>query len=173
MSSDSESEDTESESESDSETESGDSKSESESESNCDKWSIGDEIHNSESIYDLGDATNLDDVGSSSKKIISLNQRALGDEHADHDADDSSASSSDDDEKEPEEPEEPEELVPEFEVKIGYKSTGDTQGGKTVQLNYGNMSVSALRQLAKERGLGGEDGDLQKLKKKDLVQLLQ
>jgi hypothetical protein len=27
--------------------------------------------------------------------------------------------------------------------------------------------------LAKERGLGGEDGDLQKLKKKDLVQLLQ
>jgi hypothetical protein len=177
VSSDSDSEDTESES--DSETESGDSKSESESESesepNCDKWSIGDEIHNSESIYDLDDATNLDDVGSrsSSKKIISLNQRALVDEHADHDADDSSESSSDDDEKEPEEPEEPEELVPEFEVKIGYKSTGDAQGGKTVQLNYGNMSVSALRQLAKERGLGGEDGDLQKLKKKDLVQLLQ
>ena len=172
VSSDSDSEDTESES--DSETESGDSESETESESesepNCDKWSIGDEIHNSESIYDLDDATNLDDVGSSSKKIISLNQRALGDEHADHDADDSSASSSDDDEKEPEEPEE---LVPEFEVKIGYKSTGNTQGGKTVQLNYGNMSVSALRQLAKERGLGGEDGDLQKLKKKDLVQLLQ
>jgi hypothetical protein len=170
VSSDSESEDTESES--DSETESGaESESESESEPNCDKWSIGDEIHNSESIYDL-DATNLDDVcsRSSSKKIISLNQRALGDEHADHDADDSSASSSDDDEKEPEEPEE---LVPEFEVKIGYKSTGDAQGGKTVQLNYGNMSVSALRQLAKERGLGGEDGDLQKLKKKDLVQILQ
>jgi hypothetical protein len=42
-----------------------------------------------------------------------------------------------------------------------------------MQLNYGNMSVSALRQLAKERGLGGEEGDLQKLKKKDLVHLLQ
>jgi hypothetical protein len=27
--------------------------------------------------------------------------------------------------------------------------------------------------LAKERGLGGEDSDVQKLKKKDLVQLLQ
>jgi hypothetical protein len=27
--------------------------------------------------------------------------------------------------------------------------------------------------LAKERGLGGDDADLQKLKKKDLVQLLQ
>jgi hypothetical protein len=35
------------------------------------------------------------------------------------------------------------------------------------------MSVPALRQLAKERGLGGDDTDLQKLKKKDLVQLLQ
>jgi hypothetical protein len=32
------------------------------------------------------------------------------------------------------------------------------------------MSVSALRQLAKERGL--DNGDLQKLKKKELVQLL-
>ena len=42
-----------------------------------------------------------------------------------------------------------------------------------MQLNYGNMSVPALRQLAKERGLGGEEADLQKLKKKDLVQLLQ
>jgi hypothetical protein len=42
-----------------------------------------------------------------------------------------------------------------------------------MQLNYGNMSVSALRQLAKERGLGGEEVDLQKLKKKDLVHLLQ
>jgi hypothetical protein len=36
------------------------------------------------------------------------------------------------------------------------------------------MSVPALRQLAKERGLGGgDDADLQKLKKKNLVQLLQ
>jgi hypothetical protein len=55
----------------------------------------------------------------------------------------------------------------EFELKIGYKPA------KAVQLNYGNMAVPALRQLAKERGLGGDDADLQKLKKKDLVQLLQ
>ena len=63
--------------------------------------------------------------------------------------------------------------VPDFELKIGYKSSNDAAGAKAMHLNYGNMSVSALRQLAKERGLGGEDGDLQKLKKKDLVQLLQ
>jgi hypothetical protein len=42
-----------------------------------------------------------------------------------------------------------------------------------MHLNYGNMSVPALRQLAKERGLGGDDGELQKLKKKDLMALLQ
>ena len=63
--------------------------------------------------------------------------------------------------------------VPDFELKIGYKSSNDAAVAKAMHLNYGNMSVSALRQLAKERGLGGEDGDLQKLKKKDLVQLLQ
>ena len=55
-------------------------------------------------------------------------------------------------------------------MNIGYKKA---KTASKLQLNYGNMSVSALRQLAKERSLGGEDGDLQKLKKKDLVQLLQ
>lgn len=171
VSSDSDSEDTESET-SDSESESGESASgdsESESEAKCsDKWSIGDEIHNSDSIYEATDAIESIDIDtSSSKKIISLNKRALGDADDADDGDDSSTSSSDDDDKEPEEP------VPEFEVKIGYKSTSETPGAKAMHLNYGNMSVSALRQLAKERGLGGEDVDLQKLKKKDLVQLLQ
>jgi hypothetical protein len=115
---------------------------------------------------------------SHSKKIISLNKGALGnnddvaddvadgvaDDVADDDADDSSASSDDDVTAE---------TVPEFELKIGYKSNNDASGAKAMHLNYGNMSVSALRQLAKERGVGGEDSDLQKLKKKDLVQLLQ
>ena len=56
----------------------------------------------------------------------------------------------------------------ELNLKIGYKPKKES-----LHLNYGNMSVPALRQLAKERGLGGEDADLQKLKKKDLMQLLQ
>jgi hypothetical protein len=67
-----------------------------------------------------------------------------------------------------------------FELKIGYKSKKEQshqshqsqQSQQPLHLNYGNMSVPALRHLAKERGLGGEDADLQKLKKKDLVQLL-
>ena len=94
------------------------------------------------------------------KKMISLNKTALGD-NTDTDSESESESDNDNDgcslEPEP------------FELSIGYK----TKPASKLQLNYGNMSVSALRLLAKERGLGGEDGDLQKLKKKDLVQLLQ
>ena len=169
--SDSETEDTESD-----ESES-DSQSSDDTESKCsDKWSIGDEIHTSDSIYagpvDV-DIDAIDAIDSSSKKIISL-KRALGNDIAvdADDADDSSSSSSDDDVADADD-DVTAQSVPDFEVKIGYKSPNDASGGKAMHLNYGNMSVSALRQLAKERGLGGEDGDLQKLKKKDLVQLLQ
>ena len=114
------------------------------------------------------------------KKIISLNRGALtahnddeDDEDEDEDDDDNDSSSSEDQEQ-GQEQEQGQYQVQEhkdFELKIGYKPSATSN--KTMQLNYGNMSVSALRQLAKERGLGGDDGDLQKLKKKDLVQLLQ
>jgi hypothetical protein len=185
VSSDSDSEDTESET-SDSESESGESESgeseSGESEAKCsDKWSIGDEIHNSDSIYETNahetdaiESIDIDTSSSSSKKIISLNKHALRNDDDDEDdddeadADDASTSSS--------EHEQAAEHVPDFEVKIGYKTKKDANevnDAKTMNLNYNNMSVSALRQLAKERGLGGEDVDLQKLKKKDLVQLLQ
>jgi len=91
----------------------------------------------------------------------------------DDDDDDDSSSSEDQDQDQVQDhvgKEHKDNDVQEFELKIGYKPSSSN---KAMQLNYGNMSVSALRQLAKERGLGGEEGDLQKLKKKDLVQLLQ
>ena len=118
------------------------------------------------------------------KKIISLNRGALSahnddEDDADEDDDENDSSSSEDQEQEQEQgqeqgQEQDQDQVQEhkdFELKIGNKPSATSN--KTMQLNYGNMSVSALRQLAKERGLGGDDGDLQKLKKKDLVQLLQ
>jgi hypothetical protein len=187
VSSDSESE-SESESESDSDTESG---------SESDKWSIGDEIHQPDSYHeefnknmlinaicidsgyviesitianDANDA--IECIDDSNKKIISLNKSALGndvDANADDVDDDSDSSSSDDQDQE-----QMHANVQDFELKIGYKSTQNKDSSaKAMHLNYGNMSVPALRQLAKERGLGGDDGELQKLKKKDLVALLQ
>jgi cobalamin biosynthesis protein CobT len=118
------------------------------------------------------------------KKIISLNRGALtahndDEDDADEDDDDNDSSSSEDQEQDPDQEQgqeqgQEQDQVQEhkdFELKIGYKPSATSN--KTMQLNYGNMSVSALRQLAKERGLGGDDGDLQKLKKKDLVQILQ
>lgn len=189
--------DSESESESDSESE---SESDSVSESGSDKWSIGDEIHQPDSYHeefnknmlinaicidsgyvidsititndanDCIDATkDEDDASASNKKIISLNKSALGNEadanESDDDgADDSSSSSSDEEEGQAN----PNVKDLDLDLKIGYKSKKEP-----VHLNYGNMSVPALRQLAKERGLGGDDGELQKLKKKDLIALLQ
>ena len=107
----------------------------------------------------------------SNKKIISLNKSALGNdadanESDDDGADDSSSSSSD--EEEAQDKDKPTVKDLDLDLKIGYKTKKEP-----LHLNYGNMSVPALRQLAKERGLGGEDADLNKLKKKDLVQLLQ
>ena len=112
-------------------------------------------------------ATDDNACDSQQKKIISLNKGALVTEHDSDDGDDdddTSSSSSEDTNVNDNE------TGHEFELKIGYTPNASA---KAVQLNYGNMAVPALRQLAKERGLGGEDGDLQKLKKKDLVQLLQ
>ena len=190
-----------SESESDSDSQSSDSESGSESETKVsqgsdesqDKWSIGDEIHQPDGYFEeftesfkkniMIDAINIDSsyvvdsitiaatddnaCDSQQKKIISLNKGALVTEHDSDDGDDdddTSSSSSEDTNVNDNE------TGHEFELKIGYKPNASA---KAVQLNYGNMAVPALRQLAKERGLGGEDGDLQKLKKKDLVQLLQ
>ena len=98
------------------------------------------------------------------KKIISL-KSTLAHESDDEDEDSSSSSSESESDEKPQD----------FELKIGYKSASSNKDAlkAAVHLNYGNMSVPALRQLAKERGLGGDEGDLQKLKKKDLVQLLQ
>ena len=122
-----------------------------------------------ECIYDTKDG---DDASASNKKIISLNKSALGNDADANDSDDDGAddsSSSDDQDQEPMHAN-----VQDFELKIGYKSTQNKDSSaKAMHLNYGNMSVPALRQLAKERGLGGDDGELQKLKKKDLVALLQ
>jgi hypothetical protein len=184
------SDDSESES-SDSESESSDTESGSESESNNDKWSIGDEIHQSDSLHesfndlsqkkhihiesmDHTDSIEQLEIESldtkyaedSNKKIISLKSALNHEEHESDDEEDSSSSSSES---------ESDEKPQDFELKIGYKSaSASASNNKTaLHLNYGNMSVPALRQLAKERGLGGDEGDLQKLKKKDLVQLLQ
>ena len=192
-----------SESESESETESDSSSESSNTETEEDKWSIGDEIHQPEEYHKqfdedfkknvLLDTINIDrgfvidsitiDAAedASTKKIISLNIPECtnnednddndDDEDEDKDDDSSSSSSSEDAANELNETNEAHEAheSSDFDLKIGYKSNG----AKSMQLNYGNMSVPALRQLAKERGLGGEDADLQKLKKKDLVQLLQ
>lgn len=174
--------DSESESDSD-ESQSSDQSSDKSSKS--EKWSVGDEIHQPDSLHEWYEsqkkhihidaaAIDLDAVEevacdeNDTKKIISLNKTALGGEEADESESDSESES---------ESEEIEELEP-FELKIGYKDK-DVKGNakkaapQSIQLNYSNMSVPALRQVAKERGLGGEDADLQKLKKKDLVQLLQ
>lgn len=190
------------ESETDSESESSDTESESGSGTESDKWSIGDEIHQSDEYHkefnelsermralssekkqihidnseNIDNIETIDDIGietietnaddTNTKKIISIKSALNHDEHESDDEEDSSSSSSES---------ESEEKTQEFELKIGYKSASSNKdASKTaVHLNYGNMSVPALRQLAKERGLGGDDGDLQKLKKKDLVQLLQ
>jgi hypothetical protein len=117
------------------------------------------------------------------KKIIYLNRGALNNHDDSDDDDDDDDSSSSEDQVQDQDQDQAQDQdhvgkehkdndVQEFELKIGYKPSSSSLN-KAMQLNYGNMSVSALRQLAKERGLGGEEGDLQKLKKKDLVQLLQ
>jgi len=181
------------ESATDSESETSDTESESGSESGSsdDKWSVGDEIHQTEAyhnefnemcekrassekkqihidsietienidIENIEDHTENNADDANTKKIISLNSAALNQESDDDDEDDDESTSSESEEK-----------PQKFEVKIGYKSASYAS---KVNLNYGNMSVPALRQLAKERGLGGDDADLQKLRKKDLVQLLQ
>ena len=105
------------------------------------------------------------------KKIISLNKNALADDSSDGGDDDDDSSSSEDqgqDQDQDQEDQDQGQGKAAFELKIGYKHKKEP-----LHLNYGNMSVPALRQMAKERGLVGEDADLQKLKKKDLVQLLQ
>jgi hypothetical protein len=184
-----------------SESESSDTESESGSESESDKWSIGDEIHQSDAYHKefndmsekmralsekkqihIDNVENIDDIDdieieniepnaddANTKKIISL-KSAHNHEENESDEEESSSSESESEEK-----------TQDFELKIGYKSASasasasaaNKDASKALHLNYGNMSVPALRQLAKERGLGGDDGDLQKLKKKDLVQLLQ
>lgn len=184
---------TDSESEtSDTESETG-SESGSESGSSEDKWSVGDEIHQTDAYHNefnemcekrassekkqihIDNIENIENIDienietnaepnaddTSTKKIISLNSAVLNHESDDDDdEDDHDESSSSESEEKPQK----------FDVKIGYKATSSAS---KVNLNYGNMSVPALRQLAKERGLGGDDADLQKLRKKDLVQLLQ
>jgi len=185
--------DSESESDSDESESSQTSESSHGSESDSDKWSIGDEIHQPDSLHEAFnellqkkhihiDNINIDSIeiehndnpeeANQTKKIISLNKSALAadddanndDDDDDDDDDDSSSSSDVQDEVQDK---------ANFELKIGYKSNQTKEtSAKAMHLNYGNMSVPALRQLAKERGLGGEDADLQKLKKKDLVQLL-
>ena len=190
----------ETDTETDTDSDSDESHSSHESQSS-DKWSIGDEIHQPDGYHEeftekfkkniLLDAIcidgsyvidnitisveNVDATETQQKKIISLNNDGLiHNEHAsdndndDNDDDDDDSSSSEDHPSQSQENDK--ENTADFELKIGYKPASSTKG---MHLNYGNMSVSALRQLAKERKLGGEDGDLQKLKKKDLVQLLQ
>ena len=195
------------ESSSDSESESSDT--ESESGSGSDKWSVGDEIHQTKAYHNefnemsekmralsekkqiqidsIDNNENIDienidieniepnaeyaehvEDDTNTKKIISLKSAALNLESDEDDDNDDDSSSS-----------ESEENPQKFEVKIGYKSASASASASAftnkgaLHLNYNNMSVPALRQLAKERSLGGDDGELQKLKKKDLVQLLQ
>ena len=123
-----------------------------------------------DSSYDVIDIANASEL--QQKKIISLNKDALGTEDDDKsddddDNDDDSSTSSDGNDGTNDGTNGNESKGDDFELKIGYKSSSDSSAK---HLNYGNMSVSALRQLAKERGL--DNGDLQKLKKKELVQLL-
>lgn len=183
------------ESATDSESETSDTESDSGSESETDdKWSIGDEIHQTEVYHNefnemtekmrassekkhihIDSIENIENIDienieanaehveddTNTKKIISLNSAAaLNPDSDDDEDDDNDESSSSESEEKPQK----------FDVKIGYKSTSSAS---KVNLNYSNMSVPALRQLAKERGVGGDDADLQKLKKKDLLQLLQ
>jgi hypothetical protein len=186
VSSDSESESSDSDSESESTT--------SESSSDCDNESGSGSGSESESrpetkriqiqIQSLPDAEVTDVIDddddvkpeSSTKKIISLNKTALGDNddnESDDDDDDDDDNDNDNGESESgseHHPDPDHQSLEPFELNIGYKTKPPAS---KIHLNYGNMSVSALRQLAKERGLGGDDGDLQKLKKKDIVQLLQ
>jgi len=118
-----------------------------------------------DSSYDVIDIANASEL--QQKKIISLNKGALvtedDDKSDDGDDDDDSSTSSDGNDG----TNGNESKGDEFELTIGYKSSSDSLAK---HLNYVNMSVSALRKLAKERGL--DNGDLQKLKKKELVQLL-
>lgn len=160
----------ETESDSDSEYDS-ESESESESESKIKCVQIHDIIDVDVVAEDLTAAADTDLA--STKKIISLNKGALGQE--DNESVSDSDSDNDSDDSSTQDPQE--ELL---ELKIGYKNSKNKPTKKvnqsqsqSIQLNYGNMSVPALRQLAKERGLGGEESDLQKLKKKELIHLLQ
>ena len=194
------SDDSESES-SDSESESSDTESESGS---SDKWSIGDEIHQSDEYHkEFNEMSERMRALSSEKKQIHIDENIENIENIEienietnaehtaeeHNADDTNTKKiislknplnheSDDEESSSSSSEsesESEEKPQEFELKIGYKSASSNKDASkaALHLNYGNMSVPALRQLAKERGLGGDEADLQKLKKKDLVQLLQ
>jgi hypothetical protein len=162
-----------------SETESdSDSEYESESESECETRCV--QIHDHDQLlhdqlHDQIEVVVADAVitANADKKIISLNKGALGQEDNESESSDSDNS---DDSSNQDPQEEQEDLL---ELKIGYKHNKNNAKKATqaqsiqLNLNYGNMSVSALRQLAKERSLVGEDGDLQKLKKKELIQLLQ
>jgi len=114
-----------------------------------------------------------DAASSSEKKIISLNKTALGN------TDDESESESESESGDEHSCDHEDLQDASFELKIGYKNKDnkDKNNDKDkdpskIHLNYGNMSVPALRQLAKERGLVNDDGDLHKLKKKDLMKLL-
>ena len=170
VSSDSESESDDSESESSTTSESSECDNESESDSESETKHI--QIH-----ADVIAEVVVDAAGSSEKKIISLNKIALGN----NDTDDESENESDGESGDEHSCDHEDLQDASFELKIGYKNkankeTNDAKENKDpskIHLNYGNMSVPALRQLAKERGLGGEDADLHKLKKKDLMQLLQ
>jgi hypothetical protein len=165
VSSDSESESDDSESESSTTSESSDNDSGDESESETTKHI---QIQLSSLLSDDAVVAGDIDAGSSEKKIISLNKTALGDDTDDDESESDDEQSSDHEDLQD----------VSFELKIGYKNKDakdakDAKDSSKIHLNYGNMSVPALRQLAKERGLGGEDADLHKLKKKDLMQLLQ
>ena len=171
----------ETESDSDSEYE---SESESEAEIKCVQIHdhdqlLHDQLHDQIEVVSDAGTICISINANADKKIISLNKGVLG--QADNEESESSDSDNDnsDDSSNQDPQEEQEDLL---ELKIGYKHSknNDTEKNakkatqsQSVQLNYGNMSVSALRQLAKERSVGGEEGDLQKLKKKELIQLLQ
>ena len=157
----------ETESDSDSEYE---SESESECETRCVQIHDHDHDHGNDQLHDQIEVVVADAVitANADKKIISLNKGALGQE-------DNESESSDSDNSDDSSNQDPQEDL--LELKIGYKhdknNAKKATQSQSIQLNYGNMSVPALRQLAKERSVGGEDGDLQKLKKKELIQLLQ
>jgi len=178
VSSDSESE---SDSESDSESCASDSD-ESSASSHSDSGSMTDPVHAQDSEIKCIHIDSIDDIdidiehvdethANQTKKIISLKGNAVALDNDSAEDDDESSSSDDEDvDQDPDKVQDKDQGQSKaaFELKIGYKHKKEP-----LHLNYGNMSVPALRQLAKERGVGGEDADLQKLKKKDLVQLLQ